>query len=692
MKKLFTLTMICFVAASMQAKIYYVTADATTVATTSTISDWNNPVTLASTISIATTATDSIWVKAGTYFVDRAAAANKAAILINSGIKQIFGGFKGDETLLSQRKRSDLDGNGIIEPWEFTNQTIFDGSKMSDCTATVTTLRQLYPSGTAYTVAAYAIPNKKTIISIEGSANHIIDGIVVQNGKYDGDSNASGINISVAATVLNCIVKKCNITRYIDLSNGAAISDGAAVRITSALATVNGCLIEDNTCGPLLPGAYNNAAGVTVSQGTLLNSVIRNNTAYLRCCQGTTGLSTAEQTYLTGLGLALPTGTTAYTGNMGGVGVIMGGLKASQRAPLIQNCIVANNEGIYYDSNSTSASNTGAGITLNNVGVVINCTSVNNKVSCQNLNTTNTLPNQAFEGIGIYAKTASYATASSKVRPGISSVYNSIALGNSSTSTAVSTLKADISFKTNLAYDATENGSAVTATSTLSPFCVMDLKNSIVGGASVNCDQLGSTGTVVGMDNLVSGTITYAQSQKDAVKTVPSNCTPNQTLTSIFNTPTNFAGAGKTTADTIAIRTANWRLKDGSFTASGVVVNTSWANYSATDAVAATYTYSSPTTDLLGNPQGSTPIIGALFNTGNGTVTTINKNIVSENATIHILGNEIKTDVIEPAITVYNTAGLRVKQVSKTNNLSIADLHAGVYIVSAGNATLKFVK
>ena len=114
MKKLFTLTMICFIVASLQAKIYYVTADATTVATTSTISDWNNPVTLASTISIATTATDSIWVKAGTYFVDRSVSTNTCAIRINSGVKKIFGGFAGTETNLSQRSRTDLDGNGIV--------------------------------------------------------------------------------------------------------------------------------------------------------------------------------------------------------------------------------------------------------------------------------------------------------------------------------------------------------------------------------------------------------------------------------------------------------------------------------------------------------------------------------------------------------------------------------------------------
>lgn len=685
MKKfLLSIAMICCIAVSTQAKIYYVTADAQTVATTSTVSDWNNPVTLASTISIATTATDSIWIKAGVYYVDRTVGTNTSAIKINSGVKQIFGGFAGTETKLSQRQRTDLDGNGIIEPWEFTNQTIFDGSNMSAYGGVITSRKDIYASGAPTTTGlSITCPDKKTILSIEGSANHIIDGIVVQNGKWDGDSNAGGISISVAATVRNCIIQKCSITRHYDLNNGASVSDGAALRIASPLAIADSCLIQDNVCGPLLPGAYNNAAGVTVSQGTLSNSVVRNNISYVRSCpSGTGGFAAGE---LTDLGLSTP--TTTFNGNNQGAGVIISGYGAGKRAGLVVNCIVANNEAVCLDPNPTGAAFLAAGITINNGGVVMNSTVVNNKESFANLNTTNTFPNPALEGVGVYLKTTTYTTGTPALtRNNIASIYNSIVLGNTATAATLAT-KADITVKTNAAYDPTENGSAVTTSSTLAPFAIMDVKNCIVGGASINCDQMGTSGTVVGMDNLLSTSITYTSTQKTQVQTQPTGCTFSQS-TAILKTPSTFVGYSLTDA---SIKTANWRLLDGTFISSGTVVNTVWNNYNG-NTTAIPYTYSSPTTDLLGNPQGSTPAIGALLNTGNGTVTTINNNVANEIATIHILGSEIKTDIVEPAITVYNTAGLRVKQVAKTNKLSIADLCAGVYIVSAGNETLKFVK
>jgi hypothetical protein len=310
-----------------------------------------------------------------------------------------------------------------------------------------------------------------------------------------------------------------------------------------------------------------------------------------------------------------------------------------------------------------------------------------------NVNTTNTAPTTQLEGIGVYLKSGTYTSSgtgvSSILRNNIASIYNCIVLGNTAATTPVAT-KADISMKTNTAWapnDVAANVSTANA-NVIAPYCTMDVKNCIVDGTSINCDQLGSSATVVGNDFLAStAAVTFTAGQKTAVQTVPSNCVGSQSI-SILNSPSNLAGYSATEP---TIKTANWRLKDGTFVTSGTVVSTSWINYSSTN-VGTTYTYASPTTDLLGNPQGTTPIIGALFNTGNGTVTTINKNVVSENTTIHILGGEIKTDAIVPTITVYNTAGLRVKQVAKTNNLSIADLSAGVYIVTAGNGILKFVK
>ncbi|MEI6752138.1 MAG: hypothetical protein WCK78_03125 [Paludibacter sp.] len=688
MKKHFALAMICFIAASMQAKIYYVTADATTVATVGIASGWNNPVTLASTISIATSATDSIWVKSGTYFVDRGTTttgtppvttANRAAILINSGVKQIFGGFAGTETMLNQRLRSDLDGNGIIEPWEFSNQTILDGANMSDYPTAVTSRKDIYATGAPTLTGSWLVPNKKTIISIEGSANHIVDGVVVQNGKYDGDSYASGIYISVAAHVRNSIVRKCSITRKDDLTNGGSISSGAAVSITNALAVVDACLIEDNTAGPLMPGAYTSGAGVCVSQGTLSNSLIRNNLSSVRSATAAgAGFAAGE---LTNLGLTAP--TTVQNGNLRAAGVYISGSGAGKRAPLVINCVVANNEGVSYDPNS--ASSYASGITVDGCGVVMNSTVVNNKISFVDLNSSITIPTTALEGIGIYVRpSATYTTTTpALVKNNISSIYNCIVLGNQGTAATLAT-KADISLKTNVAYAPNEAAASVTNASTLLPFGIMEVKNCMVGGSSINCDPLSSNATVVGNDNILSASVTFATAQKTMTQTIPSGCVFSQT-TAILNTPSTLAGYSATDA---SIKTANWRLKDATYTSGGTAVNTQWTNYNSTN-VGTVYTYSSPATDMLGNIQGTSPTIGALFNTGNHTAV---NTVSAEKTNFYKLGNTIYTTEAVPTIAIYNTAGMCVGKVSNTNSISIEEFHSGIYIVVAGNNRLKFVK
>jgi len=49
-----------------------------------------------------------------------------ATIEIKNGVN-VYGGFFGNETSISARPKSDLDGNGTIEPWEFTHTTVLNG-------------------------------------------------------------------------------------------------------------------------------------------------------------------------------------------------------------------------------------------------------------------------------------------------------------------------------------------------------------------------------------------------------------------------------------------------------------------------------------------------------------------------------------------------------------------------------------
>ena len=63
---------------------------------------------------------DEVWVAKGSY------PFSKQLPAIANGIS-IYGGFAGAETTTLQRAKSDLDGNGMLEPWEFTNTTKFVG-------------------------------------------------------------------------------------------------------------------------------------------------------------------------------------------------------------------------------------------------------------------------------------------------------------------------------------------------------------------------------------------------------------------------------------------------------------------------------------------------------------------------------------------------------------------------------------
>ena len=74
--------------------------------------------------ALATVVGDNIFVKAGTYNYSNGTSATGA--FTTAPNINIYGGFFGSESTQSERATSDLDGNGIIEPWEFTNQTVLN--------------------------------------------------------------------------------------------------------------------------------------------------------------------------------------------------------------------------------------------------------------------------------------------------------------------------------------------------------------------------------------------------------------------------------------------------------------------------------------------------------------------------------------------------------------------------------------
>ncbi|MDR0438262.1 MAG: S8 family serine peptidase [Bacteroidales bacterium] len=141
-------------------------------------------------------------------------AACESPLAVNLTMRnnvQVFGGFFGNEIDVNERQKSDLDGNGIVEPWEFTNATILSGQ------------------------------NARTVLSqtADFAVETVWDGITFTKGL--SDNNGAGVSIRTNGKLQNCIITDNHIF------NTAATSEryGAGVLVNGG--TLQNCKISNNT-------------------------------------------------------------------------------------------------------------------------------------------------------------------------------------------------------------------------------------------------------------------------------------------------------------------------------------------------------------------------------------------------------------------------------------------------------------
>ena len=187
---------------------------------------------------------DEVWVAAGTYYPTAGESISKSFNL-KKGVN-LYGGFAGNETGVTNRTKSDKDSNGKTEAWEFTNETILSGkiSNNENCLAVVT---------------------------LSGSYENypIFDGFTVMNG-------VRGIIVEGNSTVNNCII--CDNGN----NEGGNSDEWSGCGIENKGAIVSNSKITNNKAYFRTPyryyaSNYSIQGGGIYNSGTVINCIITNN-------------------------------------------------------------------------------------------------------------------------------------------------------------------------------------------------------------------------------------------------------------------------------------------------------------------------------------------------------------------------------------------------------------------------------
>lgn len=354
MKKIITSIFIAFAIFEANATNYYV--DGTKADDSGNGQSWataKKTITAASALGVAG---DNIFVKAGTYYYSQVTPGSSC--LATTAEKNYYGGFAGTESDPSQRPLTDLDGNGIIEPWEFSNQTILNLTASNNAYGlyfnTNTSLR--YFDG-------FTITGSCTGISITGTATTYANSFIKLNNFISFQNNiVTGVAFSEAMSTSG--------------SFGGSLQGGIIGALGQA-GVINNCLIEKNTATIIATGTqydnsvspimFINAAGAT-GRNVCSNTVIRNNQVSLDC-SGVTSMSYNNQR---GMILALTSGANSTYANA------------------VKNVIIHNNTVIFTPkTGSTANANLGNGglLYVYNPGTsgyqdsILNCTVANNKMT-----------------------------------------------------------------------------------------------------------------------------------------------------------------------------------------------------------------------------------------------------------------------------------------------------------------------
>lgn len=335
MKSLSLVILLAVISNSTQAAVFYVRAAGDTTS-------WGN-IAGASIITSNTPTiipTDTYYFAKGTYTL-LANSTDPIPVPITPAITTgaIYGGFSGSESVinLTTRALSDKDGNGVVEPWEFTNETILKGSTPFDDIA----------------------GSRIRLLTVTGGE---VNGVTLTDHYYYGETNVPAGPFSGAImlgsakslpAVIEDVIANAGTMRFCTVRKLKAGANGP-VFLTNSKSVVDNCLIED--CKSVGLSANGGGGGIYMYPfgGTVSNSVLRNN-------------------------VAAATGTASA----GRGGAIYSAYYPSYAVPnyaIINNCAIYNNTAQNSGGAIRMEGKSGAALNLL-AGQIINCSVVNNSTA-----------------------------------------------------------------------------------------------------------------------------------------------------------------------------------------------------------------------------------------------------------------------------------------------------------------------
>jgi len=178
---------------------------------------------------------------------------------------KIFGGFSGAETAidLATRELEDKDLNGMVEPWEFKNETVLKGAvPASDITGSSIRMLNITNGGEVNGVTFLDFYYFGDLVPVAAAyAGAIILGPATSSPQVASDIPANGAKMSF------CTVRKIK-------AGGAG-----PIMMTNQYSIIDNCLLEECSTDGLMPNLGGGAIFMNSFGGRVQNSVLRNNEA-----------------------------------------------------------------------------------------------------------------------------------------------------------------------------------------------------------------------------------------------------------------------------------------------------------------------------------------------------------------------------------------------------------------------------